>query len=461
MKILIAEDDMVSRRVLQATLVKWGHDVIVASDGDEALTVLQGADAPPLAILDWMMPGLDGVEVCRRARQSSPATTPPYIILLTARTEKEDVVAGLEAGADDYLTKPFVRVELRARIEVGARVIKLQKGLADRVEELNQSLAERERATESQRASESRYRHLVEHSQGLICTQDLAGTLLSINPAAARLLGYQPHEMIGRNLNDFIAPAQQHLFEHYLERIKNRPTDSGLLHIVTKSGAERVWQYDNLRYEEAGQEPYVLGHAQDVTGLKDAEAALRNLSLRDELTGLYNRRGFFALADQHLKTARRTGQTFALVYADIDGLKQINDTYGHQEGSQAIQRLASILAKSFRESDIVARVGGDEFTILVADTTADNVQVPLALLQENMRRCNAQELRGYTLSLSVGAVCVEHDNDASVEDLLVKADQAMYENKRRKRQSALETAAHCEDVFAQVWQSPEPLRRRA
>ncbi|MBA3241879.1 MAG: diguanylate cyclase [Acidobacteria bacterium] len=454
MKILIAEDDLVSRRVLQATLVKWGHEVVVVSRGDEALAVLQCADAPPLAILDWMMPGLDGVEVCRRARQS-PSATPTYIILLTAKTEKEDVVAGLEAGADDYLTKPFVRVELRARIEVGARVIKLQKGLATRVEELHQALAERERAAESLRASESRYRHLVEHSQGLICTQDLAGTLLSINPAAARLLEYETHEMVGRNLCEFVAPSKQQLFPFYLKRIRNQATDSGLLHIVTKSGAERIWQYDNLRYEEAGREPYVLGHAQDVTELKEAEATMRNLSLEDDLTGLYNRRGFLALTAQNLKAARRRGQAFSLVYADIDGLKQINDTHGHHIGSQAIQRLALLLKKSFREADIIARLGGDEFTIFMADTTPSSIKFPLARLQEHLRQDNAREPHAYQLALSVGAVCVDPDTDVSIEDLLVRADQAMYENKQRRRQYPFQTGARREDVNAQIWQAPE------
>lgn len=460
MKVLIAEDDLVSRRVLEATLVKWGHEVVVASDGAAALAVLEGADAPPLAILDWMMPGLDGVEVCRRARRSF-STTPTYLILLTAKTEKEDIVAGLDAGADDYLTKPFARVELRARIEVGVRVIKLQKGLADRVEELKQALTARERAAESLRASESRYRHLVEHSQGLICTQDLTGMLLSVNTAAARLLGYQQQEMVGRNLSEFLVPSHRHLFNLYLERIRQQSTDSGLLHIVTKSGAERIWQYDNLRYEEAGREPYVLGHAQDVTELKEAEAAMRNLSLTDELTGLYNQRGFHALAEQQLLMARRAGQSISLLYADMDGLKQINDTYGHQAGSQALQQLAEILRKSFRGADTIARIGGDEFALLVVDTTPNSIELPLARLRQLLLDYNLCELHDYQLSLSIGAVCVSSVDESTVAELLVKADQAMYESKKRKRQSAFLTGTHREEPLAQAGQTPAPVLRRA
>ena len=141
MKILIAEDDAVSRRLLEATLEKFGYEVVVAVDGAEAWAVLQGADAPRLAILDWMMPEIDGVEICRRLRQV-PNTTPPYLILLTAKCGKEDVVTGLDAGANDYLTKPFDRAELRARVQVGAHVLELQEALAARVRELEEALSQ-------------------------------------------------------------------------------------------------------------------------------------------------------------------------------------------------------------------------------------------------------------------------------------------------------------------------------
>jgi CheY-like chemotaxis protein len=113
----------------------------VAADGAEAWSALQGADPPKLAILDWMMPEIDGVEICRRVR-ASPTATPPYLILLTAKSGKENVVAGLDAGANDYLTKPFNRAELRARVKVGAQVLELQRTLAERVQELESALAQ-------------------------------------------------------------------------------------------------------------------------------------------------------------------------------------------------------------------------------------------------------------------------------------------------------------------------------
>ncbi len=140
MRILIAEDDPVSRLLLQATLTKWGYDVLVCVDGLEAWQRLQSADAPELAIMDWMMPGMDGIEICRRLRMGT-LSRPVYVLLLTAKGLRKDIVAGLMAGADDYVTKPFDHEELRARVQVGVRIIELQRGLADRVQELENALA--------------------------------------------------------------------------------------------------------------------------------------------------------------------------------------------------------------------------------------------------------------------------------------------------------------------------------
>ncbi len=130
MKVLIAEDDGVSRKILSRTLEKWGYEVIVAEDGDCAWSVLERDDSPNLAILDWEMPGRDGVEVCRQVRQlQREAYT--YILLLTARTDQEDIINGLQAGADDYITKPFNKHELEVRLRAGKRIVELQHKLIE------------------------------------------------------------------------------------------------------------------------------------------------------------------------------------------------------------------------------------------------------------------------------------------------------------------------------------------
>ena len=128
MKILIADDSIVSRHLLEATLRKWGYDVVVACDGLEALEVLQQKNAPTLAILDWMMPGMTGLEVCKHVRQGTrePYT---YILLLTSKSQKEDLIEGMESGADDYVTKPFDQHELQVRLRAGTRLVDLQAEL--------------------------------------------------------------------------------------------------------------------------------------------------------------------------------------------------------------------------------------------------------------------------------------------------------------------------------------------
>jgi sigma-B regulation protein RsbU (phosphoserine phosphatase) len=140
MRILIAEDNFTSRSALELHLSQWGYDVVSTADGTEAWAAFQADDAPKLAVLDWMMPGLDGLQVCQRVR-ALHAAQPPYIILLTARGGREDIVAGLEGGADDYLTKPVDRAELKARLQAGRRVVELQASLAARVRELEAALS--------------------------------------------------------------------------------------------------------------------------------------------------------------------------------------------------------------------------------------------------------------------------------------------------------------------------------
>jgi diguanylate cyclase (GGDEF)-like protein len=135
MKILVADDDAVSRRVLQAMLAKWGYEVVAAADGAEAWHVLQGSDAPQLAILDWMMPNMDGPDVCKNVR-GHPEIPYVYILLLTGRTLERDLIEGLEAGADDYLTKPFSTQELKVRLFSGKRILDFQAQLIAAREEL-------------------------------------------------------------------------------------------------------------------------------------------------------------------------------------------------------------------------------------------------------------------------------------------------------------------------------------
>jgi diguanylate cyclase (GGDEF)-like protein len=166
--------------------------------------------------------------------------------------------------------------------------------------------------------------------------------------------------------------------------------------------------------------------------LQKAQVALEQLASVDELTGLHNRRGFLALAAQSIKLAHRSQKSFALVFADLDGLKKINDTLGHADGDLAISDAAHVLSDSFRHCDVLGRLGGDEFAILMSDADEQSAQIVKKRLADKVDKLNAERHRPYTLSLSVGMMICNSDEKVSLEVLLSRADALMYEEKKKK-----------------------------
>jgi len=162
------------------------------------------------------------------------------------------------------------------------------------------------------------YRHVVEHGRGLICMHDLDGALLFVNPAAARALGYEPREMIGKKISLVLTPSMRYLFDAYLERIRSQPTDSGLMRVITKRGQERIWAYHNIRYEEPGQAAYVLGHAQDVTEQIQREEELKQA--RDELEGRVAQRTAELQRAQERFVKAFHASPDAIILTSMDGL---------------------------------------------------------------------------------------------------------------------------------------------
>jgi diguanylate cyclase (GGDEF)-like protein len=171
----------------------------------------------------------------------------------------------------------------------------------------------------------------------------------------------------------------------------------------------------------------------EITARKRMEGMLRSLALTDDLTGLYNRRGFLTLAKQQLKLAHRMESGLSLVYLDLDGLKLVNDTFGHDEGSAALRKTAEILRETFRDSDIIARFGGDEFTVLVVQTSDHSPEIIASRLQEKMADYNAHRTQRYELSLSVGIAYLDPRSPVPIEELIARADEKMYEHKRRQQ----------------------------
>jgi diguanylate cyclase (GGDEF)-like protein/PAS domain S-box-containing protein len=277
--------------------------------------------------------------------------------------------------------------------------------------------------------SEKRYRHLVENAQGLICTHDMEGRLLTVNQAALTLTGLTAEQVIGRNLRDLLSPPSRDVFTLYLERMQHVGSDAGMMHVRAVNGRELAWKYRNVRVDEPGKPSYVLGHAQDVTELRDAEEQLRQLAMTDDLTGLFNRRGFLVNGSRVLHDAVRQGKGAAVFYVDIDGLKTINDSHGHNAGSALIVSAADALKNSFRAADVLARIGGDEFVALVI-VPPDDVATITKRLTWHVDKFNATAGRGYRLSMSVGVAHFATAGSNSLEALIAEADAAMYRQKR-------------------------------
>ncbi|KPK65468.1 MAG: hypothetical protein AMK73_02895 [Planctomycetes bacterium SM23_32] len=173
--------------------------------------------------------------------------------------------------------------------------------------------------------------------------------------------------------------------------------------------------------------------SRDITERVQRREELRALSLEDALTKVNNRRGFFHLAEQQLKVANRTGNTMLLFFLDVDGMKWINDNLGHKEGDLALIEAANVLREAFRESDIIGRVGGDEFAVLAIEASSEEADDIVARLQQRLDSRNAQSGRHYVLSLSVGITAYDPGAALPLDELMARADALMYEHKRAKQ----------------------------
>lgn len=303
---------------------------------------------------------------------------------------------------------------------------------------LNKELTEKLRQAESKFSDlEERYEHLVEGTHGLICTHDMDGVLLSINPAACRALGYDCDELVGHNLRDFVVSSRREYFPIFLERINRRSTDQGILLLEARDGRELTFQYHNIKITRNVDKPYVLGHAYDITEITELQEKLKQLTVTDELTGLNNRRGFLALAHDRIALAARSGESLKLIFGDIDGLKKINDTFGHAAGSDAICDAAEILKDSFRQTDVICRWGGDEYIVLLSQSVETTSDVEIDRIRQKIDAFNARTIRPYKLSMSLGGVPIDLKSGLSLDDIIAKADASMYEHKRTKTRSSL------------------------
>jgi diguanylate cyclase (GGDEF)-like protein len=184
-----------------------------------------------------------------------------------------------------------------------------------------------------------------------------------------------------------------------------------------------------------GRKRAILGNCMDLSERKRMEEEIHSLSITDSLTGLHNRRGFLTLAEQQLKISNRGEGGMLLFFADLDGMKWINDTMGHEEGDRALTDVAVMLKETFRASDIIARTGGDEFAILTIDTTGISPEIIMTRLQDKVDKHNNERDRRYKISISMGTAYYDPENPCSLDELMSRADKLMYDQKRSKNPS--------------------------
>lgn len=275
------------------------------------------------------------------------------------------------------------------------------------------------------------YRLLVEESLvGVYLIQD--ERLVYANRKFAQLFGYSREEMMAfPSILDVIADEDRDMVR---EKIRQRLTgEIGAIEYTVratrKNNTQMVMDIRSVRTVHGGR-PAVLGTVVDITARKQLEDALRALALIDELTGLYNRRGFMTLAERQLTLVRRKHQCLVLVAADLDNLKEINDRYGHQEGDRALIAAAAILKQTYREADIIARLGGDEFTVFPIEAAPSSVPLLIDRLHANLKVWNERNRAPYTLSMSTGSALIEGELSKGLLQLLAEADTQLYKQKR-------------------------------
>ena len=350
-KILIVEDSPVQALKLRRCLERHGYDIQHATDGTAALDLLNEY-RPALVISDVVMQELDGYGLCRRIKADDRLASIP-VALLTSLSEPIDILRGLNAGADDFITKPYDEQFLLSRVRsiLMARKPTPDPELAEAIKQYFDSAGD----------SSARRRKVID--------------------------------------------------------------------LIMSSYGTAVEQNRELMTANAA-----LSEAHD--RLESQAKELRALALRDGLTGLSNRRGFTVLSEQLAKLAERRKKAMLLLFMDVDNLKPINDTLGHEEGDRALIAVANILIETFRRSDVVSRLGGDEFAALMIDSDDEGFAPVLKRLNDALTSRNANPSQRYELSVSIGTALYDPTYPQLLDDLLRIADTAMYIQKRRKKAEA-------------------------
>lgn len=437
MKVLVVDDDGVSRLILRNALQELGYRVEVAVDGEQAWEMFQKSYFP-LVISDWMMPGLDGVELCRRVR-AHHAGGYTYFILVTARDGKQDRLHAIQAGADDFLSKPLDRAELESRLSVARRILEMEQRLRETNEELALKTKALEMSQEMIRQAILRFRELFENVPVACFTFDEHGTVYEWNLAAAQLYGWQEYEMLERSIFDTIIREEaREQTQQVIHRILHGEQNIVVESIdQCKDGTTRhVLRRFFPLHGSAGEVVAGICASVDITErvrqeqeLRALNEQLKSLASTDAITGLLNHRALQDKLANMFASVREKAQPFSLIMLDIDHFKRFNDAFGHQAGDEVLRLVAQTLKQHSPPSACVARYGGEEMCVLLpgydlrqAIQLAEELRQRIANTENPFRQITASfgvaEYKSYMLSSS---------------ELIEVADSALYEAKRAGR----------------------------
>ncbi|HEY9825614.1 MAG TPA: EAL domain-containing protein [Stenomitos sp.] len=450
--ILLVDDLPDNLRILQSTIGDHGYKVRCAKSGSIALSSVQ-SDPPDLILLDINMPDMNGYEVCRRLKEDSRTRDVP-VIFLSAINDVFDKVKAFEVGGADYITKPFqieeVLIRLRYQLELAAakrEVRRLNEQLELRVQQrtalLNQEITERKKIEQQLQSSEQRLESILGSLEEGVWSITLPKNIPSSFPFASTLLyvNSSVERVFGRSVREFFDNSNLWLdLIHPDDRLHIEQASAQLLatgcwshrYRIVRPDAEVRWISDRrqLIYNDRKEAVRIDGIISDITNQKIAEDRLRHDVLHDALTGLPNRTLFMERVEQALKRNKRyPDYWFAVLFIDLDRFKLINDSLGHAVGDSVLVEVAKLIKNFLRETDTVARLSGDEFTVLLQHMQ-DLTDVQL-LTERLLKQLNSPlKIEGRTifLSASIGVV-ISSQGYHKAEELLRDADIAMYRAK--------------------------------
>ena len=347
-----------------------------------------------------------------------------------SRTQLVATLSDADAEERDLLVRQRTRLDTIATVAMTTFVVAIAVAFAVA---LSASLA-RSRLLESLARSEERFRLLAETATDLIRVHDATGKSTYVTPSCERLLGYTQDEMLALTpVVELVHPDERELLRQYLVTVNAEEHVPPLTHrFRLKAGEYRWFETRTHPVREAGKLVRFYTASRDIHDRVAAEKKLEAVAVTDELTGLYNRRGFTMLAGHEHRLAIRQGRGLLLMYADLDGLKAINDGLGHEHGDAALRDFADLLRKTFCASDVLARLGGDEYAALAFDVGGDDATLENRIL-EAIRAFNQDSERPYRLSASVGLRPATSRRDETARGFVSEADRRMYEKKRSLR----------------------------